>query len=457
MSQSIGTLEMFKIYPPTNVGGQPVECKMCIPEIRYYENILENAITMSAVVVDTGALSAGNKKPMSGIVEGIPIRGGCKVEVIMKDPYGGTLKFTESEGKQLYINKVIAGEPGTQTDVFQLELCGEEYLKNEIVRIRGCYTGKISETIQSILLGVPEGLESKKAFEIDETLRPYRFIGNTWKPFKVCTWLAAKSNPPKGIGHQAGYLFYENHDGFKFKSIDKLLSEKPTKKFIYSNTHLTKAGYKKIQNFSVDKNIDIENNLRMGIYDNRTFYFDLISLKWKAKGYDVVTQEPELDLAMEDPRGMIDYQWTGKNTRYFYQTLDTGFQKQGITPKQQVGNLKADPRTPEFDAENILVQSSMRYGELFSVKTHITISGDFDLRVGETIICEFPDLQEQKSRSPNAQSSGTYMIASLCHRLTVSDCHSSITIVRDSLPEQSHVPPDNPTPGGSGPIVGVLN
>ena len=42
---------------------------------------------------------------------------------------------------------------------------------------------------------VPEGLGTKKELEIDPTLKPYRFIGNTWKPFKVCTWLAAKANP----------------------------------------------------------------------------------------------------------------------------------------------------------------------------------------------------------------------------------------------------------------------
>ena len=78
----------------------------------------------------------------------------------------------------------------------------------------------------------------------------------------------------------------------------------------------------------------------------------------------------------------------------------------------------------------------MRYSEIFSIKTHITILGDFDLRAGQMLHCEFPDLQESKARKPNQQSSGSYMIASICHRLTPSDCHSSITLVRDSLPEQ---------------------
>lgn len=453
-NQSTGNLLMFKIYPPKNVGGSPVECKMCIPELRYYEDVLANAVTMTAVFVDTGALSSSNNQPMNGVVDGLPIRGGCRVDIQMKDPNDGELNFTGTSC--MYVNRVISGAPGTQVDVFQLELCSLEYLKNEQIRVRKSYTGKISDTVTSILTGTPEGLGTTKPLDIDETLRPYRFIANTWKPFKVCTWLAAKANPPKGIGHQAGYFFYENHDGYKFKSIDKLLSVKPTKKYIYTNNYLTKVGYRKIQTYKVDKNIDTEENLMLGIYDNRTIYFDLISLKWRTKGYDLPSQQPNLDLAAVDAEAPVSSEWIGENTRYFYQTLDTGFQKQGDTPEQQVGNLKADPRTPEFDAENILVQSSMRYGEIFSIKTHITILGDFDLRVGQTIHCEFPDLQEKKSRSPNEQSSGTYMIASLCHRLTNQDCHTSMTLVRDSLPEQKGNQPDNQVPSGSDPIVGIL-
>lgn len=436
-NQSTGNLKLFKVYPPKDSGGEPLDITMCIPEIRYYEDVLANAVTMTAIFVDTGGIDPENKTPLNGVIDGLPIRGGCRVDIQMIDPNKGELNLTGTSC--MYINKVISGAPGTQKDVFQLELCSLEYLKNEQIRIRKSFSGKISDSVNTILTAdAPEGLGTKKELEIDPTLKPYRFIGNTWKPFKVCTWLAAKANPASGIGHQAGFLFFETHDGFKFKSIDKLLSIKPTKKYIYTNSPLTKIGFRKIQTYKVDKNIDTETNLMMGAYNNKTVYFDLISLKWKTKEYDLEEQQGNLDLAADDAKSLVssEFMTQGSPTRYFYQTLDTGFQPQGVTPKQQVGNLKADPKTPQFDAENILVQSSMRYSEIFSIKTHITILGDFDLRAGQMVYCEFPDLQESKSRKPNQQSSGNYMIASICHRLTPGDCHSSITLVRDSLPEQ---------------------
>jgi hypothetical protein len=61
------------------------------------------------------------------------------------------------------------------------------------------------------------------------------------------------------------------------------------------------------------------------------------------------------------------------------------------------------------------------------------VAGDFSLNVGDLIYCEFPDIKEQTNKLTNTQSSGIYMIASLCHRLTSQDSYTSLTLVRDSF------------------------
>ena len=74
---------------------------------------------------------------------------------------------------------------------------------------------------------------------IEETANPYTFIGSMKKPFTILTWLAPKSmaatagsSDSSDTGSQnaeatgtSGYLFYENQDGYNFKSIDGLVSE----------------------------------------------------------------------------------------------------------------------------------------------------------------------------------------------------------------------------------------
>ena len=80
---------------------------MCIPEIRYYEDVLANAVTMTAIFVDTGGIDPENKTPLNGVIDGLPIRGGCRVDIQMIDPNKGELNLTGISC--MYINKVISG------------------------------------------------------------------------------------------------------------------------------------------------------------------------------------------------------------------------------------------------------------------------------------------------------------------------------------------------------------
>ena len=70
---------------------------------------------------------------------------------------------------------------------------------------------------------------------------------------------------------------------------------------------------------------------------------------------------------------------------------------------------------------------------MFSIKINITIAGDFTLRAGDLIYCEFPEVSTNPNTKPNKKSGGLYMISSLCHRLTPKDTYTSLTLVRDTF------------------------
>jgi len=73
---------------------------------------------------------------------------------------------------------------------------------------------------------------------IDETIGEYNFIGNNWKACYAMNWLSKKavSAENQKLGASAGYFFFETSEGFKFKSIDGLLSQEKKKSFIYNQT-----------------------------------------------------------------------------------------------------------------------------------------------------------------------------------------------------------------------------
>ena len=78
------------------------------------------------------------------------------------------------------------------------------------------------------------------------------------------TWLASKAVPETKGDATAGYLFYETQDGFNFRAIDKLITEKPVATYYY--TQVSKPEESKQDNqiltYTTDKNENMLAKLR---------------------------------------------------------------------------------------------------------------------------------------------------------------------------------------------------
>ena len=248
-----------------------------ITKLSYYENVLSNSHTLSVDVIESGDVDSG-ELPTKGLINGLPITGGEKCNVKIKDNIGNSLNFISE--KSFYINRVRNISPGTQNDSYTLDFCSRETLANEQCRVVKRYNEKISDNIKKILTestSGSEGLKTQKKVNCDETLEPYNFIGNYRKPFTLCTWLASRSIPVNvgSKGGAAGFLFYETYDGFNFKSIDALFDQEYKYKYTYTNTTGLPEGYNgKILNYAIDRNIDLLSNLAMGTYSNVSLFFD---------------------------------------------------------------------------------------------------------------------------------------------------------------------------------------
>ena len=84
----------------------------------------------------------------------------------------------------------------------------------------------------------------------------------------------------------------------------------------------------------------------------------------------------------------------------------------------------------------------MRYNQLFSTKTEITIVADFSLHAGDLIFIDSPELSSEQTQGLNKQFGGFYIIADLCHYINKKNGgYSKLTLVRDSLGKKG-----SPTP-----------
>ncbi len=411
-----GNISDFTIT--SNTGGGSVDVSATVVEYKYYESVLSNSYTATAVIVETG--NGGNNK---GTLDSLPIRGGEKAQISISDNNNGSLNVP------LYVNRVRDGMPGTQKDVYMIDFASQEYFANQQSRVTKRYEGKISEHISSIL---SEVLSSSSETDVDSTAFDYNFIGNDRKPFYTCTWLASKAVPDQGVGDAAGFLFFQTRDGFHFKSIDNIFGQgSPVKKFIYNNTGNQSAGADaNIISYTIESDTELHQNLTLGTYNNRSMFFDFYAMNYRVVDYDIEEQSGGAKNAGKESN-FVSKEFTQSPSRIMTNVLDIGYNPKG-SGNEQLDNWKQDPENPNFKVEETMAQTIMRYNQLFTIKTNIVVPGDFSIKAGDLIECDFPELEQGNPTNTNKESGGIYMVAHICHKVTPSESLTSMGLVRDS-------------------------
>ena len=145
-SSKPGDIKKFQISP--NNGGQSVEASPIVSEFRYYESVLSNTVTATAVIVETGLETSQALGGSKSLLDGLPIRGGERTDIEISDANDVRLKFASG----LYINRVRNGSPGTQKDLYFLDFASKEYFANEQTRVVKRYKdAPISTHVRSII------------------------------------------------------------------------------------------------------------------------------------------------------------------------------------------------------------------------------------------------------------------------------------------------------------------
>ena len=414
-----GNIEKFTIT--SNTGGGSVDVSAGIIDFRYYESVLSNSISATAQIIETGNSDLGQ-----GSLDGLPIRGGERSDWSISDNKGNVLTVP------LYVNRARDGIPGTQRDVYIVDFASQEYFGNTQTRVVKRYEGKISDHVNSIL---SEVLPVVGQLDIDETSLEYNFVGNDRKPFYVCTWLASKAVPGQGVGGAAGFLFYQTRDGFHFKSIDNIFgSGSPVGKFNYNNTGGKVQGQDdNILNYTIQSDTELHQNLTLGTYNNKSIFFDFFKMDYREVNFSIDDQEGKVKNAGKsgDHYNFVAKEFSQTPSRFMTHVLDIGVNPKG-SGDSQLENWQDEEGEGNFKAEDTQVQSIMRYNQLFTVKTQITIAGDFSIKAGDLVECSFPELADGNPNNTNQESGGIYMVAHVCHRVTPDSCFTSLGLVRDS-------------------------
>ena len=425
----------------SNTSGESVGLQNGIFNLTYYESILQDTIHASFTYSDTGTV--GGALGGKNAVDGLPIKGSEKFLLSFTDNLNNTLEFSDADGvnNALYVNNVTPLLDETTKSMTQLHLVSKEYILNEKIRINSRLDGLVSQHIERILKTEEKYLATEKDIDIEETVLQINETPKNKKPFYIMNELSKKgvSAQNQKLGQSAGYFLYETSEGFKFKSIDGLLSQEPKLKVLYNETSAQNddeipQGYDvKAVTYERYNLVNVQKKLAIGAFTSRVLTFNPFTFSFDVANPQSFLFEKDYKMGGEELFKLNEEFNSDKAKGDFSITSLKMTSVGGL----QIGNTETQlskSKEVDFTIDQILNQSFMRYNQLFTSQVSITIPGDFSLHAGDAIVVDAPLVEsDTKNDDINDQSGGLYIISDLAHYVTPHETFTKLNLIRDSF------------------------
>ena len=378
------------------------------PNISYYESLFSPSVNVTIETTD-----------VSGFVSREEIYGGQSIEISIKmfDPDIDDFKIKKNK-HGLVVNSVKNVTMDFKESKSTLECVSKDFLRNEVARLNRRFTGNITEIVKKIMEEEPKGIETTKDIEVDQATNSYTFCGNLKRSMDTIQWLQPKAKSE----NQFGFLFFEDYDGYKFKSIESLLKQEPFTDQPFEMSQASTSSRFAILDAVMVQTNDVFLNMRSGTYNNDTTYIDLIS---QTKSVDDFKIDNLKDL--KDPPKLPD-NLTDSTSRKMLRFDDPGVMQKGS---------KREDEQPKEELAKIQNQSYARNNLLFSQALKIKVSFNPSLRVGKIIEVRLPvDTDSSESgvkyqKLGKGDLSGKYLISELRHKVGSNKSSTHLTLVRD--------------------------
>ena len=371
------------------------------PNITYYESVKSPSISVSIDFID-----------VDGVISREGITGGEYLDLKIKVPDFDDFEITPDKHFMM-LNSVKNVKTSSNKQIATLEFISVEAIINETARVSRRFTGNVSQIVKELMKD-KKSIQTSKNLETDESFNKYSFVGNLKRPFDTIQWLCPKA---ASTDKECGFLFYENLDGYFFKSIKGLLESDSSE--TYEKPEAPVDTDIKITENNLDSSNDIGMNCRMGMYANKTIYVDIENGKLETVDYKIsdlkLAKPPKLPAGLEDAP-----------TRLMLRILDAGALQKG-SKKEEV----------EKKSELAVYQnkSYARTNLLFSKSLSISTPFNPDLRVGQMIDVVLPvkegSDQSQTTGGGENDISGKYLLSELKHSIANGKSNSELKLIRD--------------------------
>ena len=428
-----------------------------VQEITIYQDLDSPYMSGSIFVTDA-----------SGLYEQLPIYGQERVLFTLRTP-GASNQIDFSTYHGAIYNVSVRNPSGNRIQSYNLNFTSMEAFRNSRTKVSKSFKGSIAQMVSEIVKDSTM-LASPKRINVDPTQNNRKFIAPNLRPFQLIQYLKEEAVNEKGEPH---YLFYENPDGFHFRSLDSLLGE------------LRELSVEAVQEYKLQPPIGAEEmgdtmqtiqnmqllncsntltNCKAGMFNSTLLQHDILNKSVSKYGYDYETGFNSQNATNQDNSGfgmlLSDIKIDGERKSWEFPDSRILVHPSGSTDLHHEGP-SSDPEYvyTHNNAEKWMQESISREleREYFTVK--LSLFGDTDVKVGDIIHLTIPSNRplapEEGADALDSILSGRYLITSMVHKIDVQEgVHVMVvTAMKDSVirevpseplfqfPEPPNIPP----------------
>lgn len=417
-----------------STNGESINIYPQLIELSMFEDIYNSTISGQIALSDSQDFFA--RIPLSGfefiaITVGKP---GSEREVVF-DKIFRIYKMTGGEIKSAT----------TSNQIYVLHFCSEENIISASRRISKSYRGKTtSEIVKDIL--VKELVVSSQKIQnqnIEPTFGIHDIIIPYMNPFAAIGWLAARTVSASSKSSGANFMFYENTQGYNFKSLETLFQRSSKGKYTYKIKNVdypddtSVSEIRDVIKYEFMNNFDVLSGITSGMFSSVLRGVDLVKLKVN----DTVMNYENFfnnSAHVENKKAFSfqnEYQDRLKNKIYenYYSVMRMYPTNRGHDTDPTISSKQ--PSIKQNLVESWMLQRISQINQLNYFKLKMVVPGDTYLTVGDIIEFNLPlvSTKDPGSKNINPYYSGRYLITAIRHIIDVHRYEMVIEATRDCL------------------------
>jgi len=408
-----------------------------VTEFNIYETLNGNFLSGDMILTDA-----------TNVIQEFPLTGFERLEFIFTSPNTTNgYNFSVFNGHPMFVYNLKNRQSiNLTTQIYQLKFISLEGIRDQQTRISKAFTGSIDQMISDVCFN---HLNTKKDVLVEETKGNHKFVSPRVRPSVLISTL--KNNARSKNYENSGFVFYENANGFNFKSYEGLFCKKdgsprPVKmNYTFSVKNLKLRGdegkdVEDLQGVESWKILDQYNTLKNtanGVYASRLITHDSFNKTFNEHDFNYHSEYVKQNHLEQDAKG--DKRDDNSILPFFnYDKGDTFSTKSegALFFQSQTNKIHNDYEIPE--QKDILQKRISQQMAINSLMIEITVPGITEVRVGDICTFTLPDFRRTPEGDIEAKDkyiSGRYLINSARHHVSnINKRHTMVLeLIKDSF------------------------